>query len=113
MVGRAINDLRRQHGKHTVSMNDYEQNQFCMNHSMAMAERGELYHADSWLRGDWAEAVACCSNMGDWGATEHKLIFELLNGDDEHRSILIDTKEVAYGMMFRDNMVYLTVRGRY
>ncbi len=110
-LDKVINEFRRQHGRDEVVVHGSYN---CEQHCWAMINANCVYHAEPcYLRG-WSEAVARCRYMGDWGALERYLIFEILGKSQEHCDIMLNSHELNYGIVMYGNAgdVYLTLRGR-
>lgn len=111
MIPDIINQFRKECGVKPAKFDLYDQNSYCLAHCIAMAERGHLYHAEPHLLGDFAEAVAMCECVGDWGKIERSLIYDILGSSEQHKQVLLKD-ELACGLTFHDNKVWITVRGR-
>lgn len=106
-----INEFRHGNGRGHVDWYEDEMKN-CELHSVAMASRGELYHAEPCYRRDWGEAIACSSIRGNWDDTMRFIIWDLLGKSEGHRQVLLNNRYLAYGYVTANNMIFLTVRGK-
>jgi ribosomal protein S24E len=58
------------------------------------------------------EAVAMCYFKDRWNDTIYYLIFEVLGQNESYRKVLLESKELAYGIIQFGNKVWITVRGK-
>lgn len=107
-----INEFRQRNGKSRIENWNRVVSDYCQEHCWAMVSRGDIYHAETCYLQDWLEAIAVCGACMDWKDTERKLIFDILGTSDKHKEILLNSNEMAYGVIMFKGMVYLTVRSR-
>lgn len=112
MITQLINELREQNGRRRVFYWDGIVSDHCNSHSLAMANKNELYHAEPYLRNGWSEAVAMCSFRNTSWESFRYLIFDILASDEPHRNVLLNFEVLAYGVVILNNQVYLTIRGK-
>lgn len=112
MIGQAINDFRVANGARPVSHWERPVDDYCVAHSKAMADRGDLYHSPDCCRPGMGEVVGASAMLSSFRDTARHIIFKLIGeSTDGHREMLLGWSTVAYGCHVRDGMVYLTIRG--
>jgi len=109
---RAINEFRAGHGIEAVYHFDGRESDHCFSHCVAMARRGEIYHAEPHYLQGWSEAVAMLSNDGSYEDTLRKAVWNVLGASDQHRDILLRCPVLAIGVYIADNNMYITIRGK-
>ena len=107
-----INAFRASYKIEPVERYNRVMSDYCQEHCWWMAGNDVLEHAPDWAIKGWKEAVAMCYFSGRWSDTIHCLIFEVLGQSEPHRKILLESKELAYGIFQFKNKVWITVRGR-
>jgi len=112
MVTDIINEYREWNRKPRVSNWERVVSDYCFAHSMAMAHRGEVYHAEGYLLNNWGEAVAMCGFNGNSADTIRYLLFEVLDKSEQHRNLILNSDILAVGFYTWNYRAYLTIRGR-
>ena len=107
-----INAFRATHHVGPIEKCSKVVSDYCQEHCWWMVANDVLAHAPDWAIGDWKEAVAVCYFNGEWSDTVYYLIHEVLGQSEPHRKVLLESKELAYGIIQFRNKVWLTIRGR-
>jgi hypothetical protein len=107
-----INEFRASYGKSRVSLWDSVQNDYCWSHSLAMANRGHVYHAEPCYVRGWSEAVGMIHFIDNSEVTLKRLIFDVLGGSESHRNIILDSSHLAVGVVVHNYKMFITIRGR-
>lgn len=111
MVADIINEFRNTNGKERIFCWDPVENDYCLEHCLYMAKTDKVEHAlKDFLKGK-AEAIAMCLFDTDINTTARYLIFSVLNASEEHRNILLNYDNLAYGIYMDNYKMYLTLRG--
>lgn len=109
----AIENYRKYRGVQSMVYWDGLMSQHCKEHCWAMARESKLYHTPEYYLGDWKEAIAMSSYSGEEGHSLcAKLIFDVLGSSPEHSKILVESNELAFGLILHNYIWYLTIRGR-
>jgi len=111
-INEVINEFREQNGKPRVDNWNRVVSDYCTAHCWAMVSKGGLYHTEDCYLQDWSEAIAECDCFADWSCMERALIFDILGNSPEHRDVLLNSSEMAYGIVMFRYKVFLTIRGR-
>ena len=111
MIADIINKFREENGKEKISYWNLTENDNCFQHCLYMANRGYLIHALEAFRKDKAEVITTCSFMETFEKTMRYLIYECINKSEEHRDIVLNYENLAYGFYMYNYAAYLTIRG--
>lgn len=114
MVQNLINEFRQSCGKEPIKYWNNILDDHCLSHTLAMINLGDLYHTPKYYLKDYSEIVAYCDFRIDWPTTLRYLIFEEIgkSEEEEHKKILLESRELGYGIMSDKEKIYITIRGR-
>ena len=107
-----INEFRQINSKKPIENWNRTLDDHCLSHTLAMINKGEIYHAPRDYLKNYDEIVWRCDFMNTWDETFRHLIFELIGKSEEHKKILLESQELGYGVMSDKNKVYITIRGK-
>ena len=108
-----INSFRELHGRSRVWNWDSLVSGYCEEHSRAMANCGELYHADQSLLNGWSEIVAKVSYSGEnFDIIKSRLVYDVIGRSEGHKAILLNSSIIAHALVVANGWVYATIRGR-
>ena len=104
-----INKYRHHNGRDAVRSHNLVVSDYCMSHCIAMANCGDIYHTPACYVGDWREAVGMISYNDYW---QDQMVFDVFGSSDAHKSVLLDSNEIAYASLTDNWRVYTCIRGR-
>lgn len=107
-----INEYRTKNGKEPMWNWDGLVSDYCTGHSIAMANRNEIYHAEPCFLNGWGEAVAMSYCLPTWNDTMRHLIFKVFGESQEHKNIILNSETLAYGFITSNNKIFITIRGK-
>jgi len=107
-----INEFRASYGKSRVFLWDSVQNDYCWSHSLAMANRGAVYHAEPCFVKGWGEAVGMIAFIDNNDVSLRRLIFDVLGQSESHRNLILDCSHLAVGIVVHNYKMYITIRGK-
>ena len=111
MVIDIINEFRNKNGKERIFCWNPVENGHCFQHCLYMANHGYLIHAPEVFRKDKAEAIAISCFMEDNEKTIRYLLYECIGRSQEHKDIVLNYDNLAYGFYLHDYTAFLTIRG--
>lgn len=111
MILKTIDDFRRENGVGPVLNWNTGLKDNCLKHTLAMINRGELYHTPDRYLEDYQEIVGACSYLANFEDTIRSLIFEM-GTSLEHKRILLGCNEMGCGEMVYNGNLIITIRGR-
>ena len=107
-----INNFRSYHGKRPVWGWNNVISDYCFQHCLEMAKRGDIYHAEPCYLNGWAEAVGVMSYNGDWHEAKRRMIFDNFGMSGHHRDILLNRDNMAFGIVVNNYKMYVCVRAQ-
>ena len=110
MVTSVINEYRTQNDKKPVSCWVPIENDFCYAHCVYLAHNCLCEHTPQCYLKNRAEAIAQCTNIGYITDTIRYLIFDIFDGSPEHKNIILNYDNLAYGLYIYNGNAYLTIR---
>ena len=111
MIIDKINEMRKTYGRRLIQYVDNEMSIHCEKHCWAMAQSDRIYISPEYFRNGWLEASAAVTFDGRWEKCEEELLKMVLM--EEHgREIVLDATVVAFAVLDRDGLCYLTLRGK-
>jgi uncharacterized protein YkwD len=111
MIISALNDFRKSNDKNPVFSWDPVENDYCEAHCRYMAWHNHFEHTPEYLLKGKAEAIAMIAYGRDNEETIRRLIYDVLGTSREHKNIILNFKNLAYGFYAYNNCAYLTIRG--
>jgi hypothetical protein len=111
MVIDIINEFREKNNKERIFAWNPIENDYCFQHCLYMARQSYLVHAPEFFRKNKAEAVAVCTFMEDNEKTIRYLLYECIGKSQEHRDVVLNYDNLAYGFYIYDYTAFLTIRG--
>ena len=110
MVKEAINDFRSENGKGRIFSWNERENEFCVLHSLYMANTGIFEHTPFCFRLHRAEILAVENFMFNFRDTIRHMIWNIFGESEQHRNILLNSERLSYGVIVDKGKVYLTIR---
>jgi uncharacterized protein YkwD len=110
MVIEAINDFRSENGKGRIFSWNERENEFCVLHSLYMANNKISDHTPFCFLLHRAEILSVCDFMFNFRDTIRYMIFNLFGESPEHKEILLNSERLSYGVIVDNGKVYLTIR---
>mgnify|MGYP007112145263 CR=1 FL=1 len=111
MIREIINEFRRANGRHPVSMDNWQENQYCLWQCLHMARNQDLCHAPEHLRPGKSEACAVRSFFHNPHETLRAIVFEQFGNSPGHRDIILFNDNLACAFHVDQYQVYVTIRG--
>lgn len=111
MTADIINEFRNVNNKERILCWNPAENDYCLQHCLHMSRLDRVEHAPEYLLKDKAEVIAMCKFVSDTNTTIKYLIFNVINESEEHRNVILNYENLAYGVYVHDYKVYLTIRG--
>jgi uncharacterized protein YkwD len=112
MIPKAINDFRRENGVGPVEIWNKNLSENCHRHTLAMINRGEVYHAPKCYWEGYQEIVGAREYLANFENTVRSLIFTRFGKSVEHRQTLLSCREMGFGDKTCDGNLVITIRGR-
>lgn len=110
MIVDLINEYRRKNGRENIFCWNPVENDNCMQHCLYMVRLDRFEHSPEYLRPGKAEAIASCSFIYDTVNTMG-LLLAIIDGCQDHRNIVLNYNNLAYGFCVHNYMAYLVIRG--
>ena len=106
----AINQYRVKYSKSPLYEINHLVSEYCRLHCWAMIRHGDLYHAPACYLDGWEEIVALCDVHPNWDIVESRLLYDCIDSSIEHKSLLLNARQIAYSIVVCQYKVYLTIR---
>lgn len=110
MIIEAINDFRTENGKGRIFSWNERENEFCVLHSLYMANNKISDHAPFYFLLHRSEILAVSDFMYNFRDTIRYMIFNLFGESQKHKEILLNSDRLSYGVIVDKGQVYLTIR---
>jgi hypothetical protein len=106
-----INEYRKNNGKEHIFAWDPVENDYCLTHCYYMAWNSRFEHTPEYFLKGKAEAIALCYFQYNNETTMRHLVYEVIDKSKEHKDIVLNYENLAYGFYIYNNKSFLTIRG--